>query len=73
LTFATDEWIFPAKKRRLRPPKEAPIVFFCFVTSRKPVFHSVMPVTKAFVTGLLRALVLPGRKKQGVCAKTWNF
>jgi hypothetical protein len=30
LTFATGEWIFPAKKGRLRPPKEAPIVFFLF-------------------------------------------
>jgi hypothetical protein len=35
-----------------------------------------MPVTKAFVTDLFRAAggtFLPGRKKQRVCAKTWNF
>jgi hypothetical protein len=37
------------------------------------VFHSLMPVTKAFVTGLFRAAVLPGAEKQGVCVKTWNF
>jgi hypothetical protein len=44
------------------------IVFFCFVTSRKQVFHSVMTVTMAFVTDLFRAAlaaVLPSRKKAG--------
>jgi hypothetical protein len=57
---------FRQKEGRLRPPKEAPIVFSCFVTGRKPVFHSVMPVTKAFVTGLFRTaevILLPSRKK----------
>ncbi|MDR0994744.1 MAG: hypothetical protein LBL81_00455 [Tannerella sp.] len=47
---------------------EGSIVFFCFVTSRKSVFHSVIPVTKAFVTGLFRTAltaVLPCRKKAG--------
>jgi hypothetical protein len=35
-----------------------------------------MPVIKAFVTGLFRTAltaIRPGRKQQGVCAKTWNF
>jgi hypothetical protein len=52
------------------------LFFLCFVTSRKPVFHSVMPVTKAFVTDPFRAALtasFPAAKKQGVCAKTWNF
>ncbi|MDR0994727.1 MAG: hypothetical protein LBL81_00370 [Tannerella sp.] len=50
--------------------------FSCFVTIRKPVSHSVMSVTKAFVTGLFRATlaaILPGRKKAGSLRKNMEL